>query len=97
MARSPSSTWRLSDQAAGRPSEVHAPTMPVANPQAFVDLGPGGQIGPAPMADGLTVAPAWADEHSGRPSELGVRVTFLASAPATEGSPPDSDVAVPIS
>jgi hypothetical protein len=40
---------------------------------------------------------AWAGEHDAQPSPLGVRVTFLATAPVTEGSEPDCDFAVPIS
>jgi len=68
-----------------------------AHREAFADLGPGGQISPAQWQTASQSLNAWADEHSARPSELGVRVTFLASAPVTEGSSPDSDLAVPIS
>ncbi|MGA3155351.1 MAG: MerR family transcriptional regulator [Streptosporangiaceae bacterium] len=64
---------------------------------AFVHLGPGGQISPAQWQMASQSLHAWADEHSAQPSELGVRVTFLTSAPATEVSPPDCDFAVPIS
>jgi hypothetical protein len=67
-----------------------------AHREAFVSLGPGGHIGPAqwrPVSESLH---AWVGEHGAQPSALGVRVTFLAVGPVTEGSEPDSDFAVPI-
>ena len=57
-----------------------------AHRQAFADLGPGAQISPAQWQTASQSLHAWTDEHSARPSELGVRVTFLASAPATEAA-----------
>ena len=68
-----------------------------AHREAFVSLGPGGQIGPAQWQLASESLRAWAGEHGAQPSELGVRVTFLASAPVTAGSEPDYDFAVPIS
>jgi hypothetical protein len=68
-----------------------------AHREAFVSLGPGGQIGPAQWRLASESLHAWAGEYGAHPSELGVRVTFLANAPVTEGSEPDCDFAVPIS
>lgn len=68
-----------------------------AHREAFVHLGPGGQISPAQWQVASQSLHAWAGEHRAQPSELGVRVTFLASAPPAEVSPPDCDFAVPIS
>ncbi len=67
-----------------------------AHREAFVHLGPGGQIGAAQWQLAFEALRAWASEHRAHPSELGIRVTFLANAPVTEGSEPDCDVAVPV-
>jgi len=67
-----------------------------AHREAFVNLGPGGQISPAQWQLVSRSLREWADEHGARPSELGVRVTFLASGSVTEASAPDCDFAVPI-
>jgi DNA-binding transcriptional MerR regulator len=67
-----------------------------AHREAFVHLGPG-QISPAQWQMAVHSLQAWAGERDAQPSGLGVRVTFLAKAPVTEGSAPDCDFAVPIS
>jgi DNA-binding transcriptional MerR regulator len=67
-----------------------------AHREAFVSLGRG-QIGPAQWRLASESLHAWAGEHEAQPSALGIRVTFLATAPVTEGSEPDCDFAVPIS
>ena len=66
-----------------------------AHREAFVGLGPG-QISPARWRLATESLHAWAGQHGAHPSELGIRVTFLASGPVTEGSEPDCDFAVPI-
>jgi hypothetical protein len=68
-----------------------------AHREAFVHLGPGGQISPAQWQMASASLHAWADERGAHPSELGIRVTFLAHAPVTDGSAPDCDIAVPVS
>jgi DNA-binding transcriptional MerR regulator len=80
-----------------------------AHREAFVHLGPGDQIAPARWQLVSQSLGAWAEEQAARPSELGVRVTYLSSAaiaaPGTPGTPstpgtaprgPDCDFAVPI-
>ena len=67
-----------------------------AHREAFVNLGPGGQIGPATWRLASESLHAWAGEHDARPSDLGIRVTFLAKPLVTEGSEPDCDFAVPL-
>jgi DNA-binding transcriptional MerR regulator len=68
-----------------------------AHREAFVNLGPGGQISPAQWQMASQSLHTWADEHGAQPSRLGIRVTFLSHRPVTEGSEPDCDLAVPIS
>jgi DNA-binding transcriptional MerR regulator len=68
-----------------------------AHREAFIPLGPGGQTSLAQWKLVSESLHGWAEEHRARPSELGVRVTFLASTPVTETSAPDCDFAVPIS
>lgn len=66
-----------------------------AHEEAFVSLG----TGETPAAEWPVIAGSlftWADEQNRRPSELGVRVTFLASSPLTSGREPDRDFAVPL-
>jgi DNA-binding transcriptional MerR regulator len=67
-----------------------------AHREAFVSLGPGGQISPAQWRLVSESLRAWADEHGARPSALGVRVTLLTTAPVTKSSVPDCDFAAPI-
>lgn len=67
-----------------------------AHREAFVHLGSGGQTSPAQWELVSQSLHAWAGERGARPSELGVRVTFIASSPVTDTSVPDCDFAVPI-
>jgi DNA-binding transcriptional MerR regulator len=67
-----------------------------AHKEAFVDIGPGGQTSQAQWQLVTESLRSWAEEHDAEPSDLGVRVTFLASEPDTESSAPDCDSAVPI-
>jgi DNA-binding transcriptional MerR regulator len=75
-----------------------------AHREAYVDLGPGGQISPAQWQLADEALRNWADAqgiHPQRqqlsltPEDLGVRITYLASPPITETSAPDCDFAVP--
>ena len=67
-----------------------------AHREAFVSLGPGGQIGSAQWRLVTESLRAWAGERGAQPSALGVRVTYLANGPVTGGGGPDCDFAVPI-
>ena len=73
-----------------------------AHREAYVDLGPGGQIAPAQWQLADEALRSWAEAHgldpaqlSLGPADLGVRVTYLASQPLTETSVPGRDFAVP--
>ena len=70
-----------------------------AHREAYVDLGPGGQISPQLADEALR---SWAGAQgidpkqlSLTPEDLGVRITYLASPPITETSRPDFDFAMP--
>ncbi len=66
-----------------------------AHDEAFVRLGPAGQTTAAQwqlVSDSLR---AWAEEHRAIPIDLGLRITYLASMPATKQSVADCDFAVP--
>jgi hypothetical protein len=41
-------------------------------------------------------AGAWGEEHAARPSDLGMRVTYIAGSPPDETAGPDCDFAVPL-
>jgi Glutaminase len=73
-----------------------------AHREAYVDLGPGGQLDAAQWQLADEALRAWADEQgidpeqlSLKPEDLGVRITYLASGPPSETSAPDCDFAVP--
>lgn len=74
-----------------------------AHREAYVDLGPGGQIDAAQFQLADQALRTWASEQgiidsdqlSLKPEDLGVRITYLASGPPTETSAPDCDFAVP--
>jgi DNA-binding transcriptional MerR regulator len=68
-----------------------------AHREAFVDIGPGGQTTPAQWKVVSESLHAWVDEHTARPSELGARITYIASPSGAETSGPDCDFAVPVS
>jgi len=73
-----------------------------AHREAYVDLGPGGQIDAPQFQLADEALRAWAAEQgidpeqlTLKPEDLGVRITYLASGPPTETSVPDCDFAVP--
>jgi DNA-binding transcriptional MerR regulator len=73
-----------------------------AHREAYVDLGPGGQISPAQWQLADEALRNWADAQgidpkqlSLTPEDLGVRITYLARPPVTETSVPECDFAVP--
>jgi DNA-binding transcriptional MerR regulator len=73
-----------------------SPRTEPAHREAFVDLGPGGQLGPSQWQLVSESLHAWAEERRMEHSELGIRITYLAPQPRTEGSVPDCDFAVPL-
>jgi DNA-binding transcriptional MerR regulator len=66
-----------------------------AHEEAFVNLGPGGQTSASQWQLVSESLHAWATARGAQPSELGVRITYLATPPRTESSVPDCDIAVP--
>jgi DNA-binding transcriptional MerR regulator len=66
-----------------------------AHEEAFVPLGTV-EVSPAQWQLVSDTLYAWAAEQQRRPSELGVRVTYLATPPRTPDSRPDLDFAVPL-
>ena len=73
-----------------------------AHREAYVGLGSAGQFDGAQWQLANESLRAWADEQgiddeqlSLKPEDLGVRITYLASGPASESSGPDCDFAVP--
>ena len=67
-----------------------------AHREAFVNLGPGAEVGPAQWQLVSESLHAWAEEHAARPSDLGVRVTYVASTPPEVARGSDCDFAVPL-
>ena len=73
-----------------------------AHREAYVDIGPGGQTGPAQFQLAVEALRSWADAQgmdpkqlSLTPEDLGVRITYLASRPPSDQIAPDCDFAVP--
>ena len=73
-----------------------------AHREAYVGLGPGGQIDATKWQLADEALRRWADDQgiddkqlSLTPADLGVRVTYLAARPVTDTSVPDCDFAVP--
>jgi DNA-binding transcriptional MerR regulator len=68
-----------------------------AHREAFIHLGPGGEIEPARWQLVSQSLHGWFDEHGAQPSELGARVTYLADpTAAAENRGPDCDFAIPV-
>jgi DNA-binding transcriptional MerR regulator len=67
-----------------------------AHEEAFVDLGPGGHTSVPQWRLVSESLRAWGDERGVQPSDLGNRITYLATPPRTEDSVPDCDFAVPL-
>jgi DNA-binding transcriptional MerR regulator len=73
-----------------------------AHREAYVDLGPGGQIDATQWQLAYEALESWRDAQgiedkqlSLTPEDLGVRITYLATPPITDTSVPDCDFAVP--
>jgi DNA-binding transcriptional MerR regulator len=73
-----------------------------AHREAYVDLGPGGQIDSAQWQLTGEALQRWRDDQgidpaglTLTPENLGVRITYVATPPITESSVPDCDFAVP--
>ena len=73
-----------------------------AHREAYVDLGPGGQIDEAQWQLADEALRSWRDAQGIEdkqltltPEDLGVRITYLATPPVTDTSVPDCDFAVP--
>jgi DNA-binding transcriptional MerR regulator len=73
-----------------------------AHREAYVDLGPGGQIDATQWQLADQALRSWADAQglpdkqlSLTPEDLGVRITYLATPPITDSSVPDCDFAIP--
>ena len=73
-----------------------------AHREAYVDLGPGGQIDATQWQLAYEALVSWRDAQgiedkqlSLTPDDLGVRITYLAIPPITDTSVPDCDFAVP--
>jgi DNA-binding transcriptional MerR regulator len=73
-----------------------------AHREAYVDLGPSGQIEGVQWRLAAEALRAWAEDQgidpnqlSLKPEDLGVRITYLASGPPSETSAPECDFAVP--
>jgi hypothetical protein len=67
-----------------------------AHREAFIHIGPGGQIEPAQWQLISQSLHAWVEEHATQPTELGARVTYLADATTASNQGPDCDFAIPI-
>jgi DNA-binding transcriptional MerR regulator len=67
-----------------------------AHREAFVHLGRGGEIEPAQWQLVSESLRAWAEGHAARPSDLGVRITYVADGSPSESKGPLCDFAVPL-
>ena len=76
-------------------AELSLRTEP-AHQEAFVNLGPGGQVSTPQWQLISESLHTWGGERGVQPSELGVRITYLATPPITNDSVPDCDFAVPL-
>ena len=66
-----------------------------AHREAFVDIGAGGQPNAVQWQLVSQSLHEWGEEREIEPSDLGVRITYLAPRPRTKDSAPDCDFAVP--
>jgi hypothetical protein len=83
------------EQLAGKVPELELRDEP-AHREAFIHLGPGGQVEPAQWQLISQSLHSWLEEHTVQPSQLGARITYLADPTTPEGQGPDCDFAVPI-
>ncbi|MGO9196505.1 MAG: hypothetical protein ACLQK4_05190 [Acidimicrobiales bacterium] len=85
----------VADELAAKFPELTLRTEP-SHEEAFVHMGPGPQLDPSRWQLASAALYAWGADQLRQPSELGVRVTFLATAPVGPESAPDCDFAVPL-
>lgn len=88
-----------SDRAAELAAQVPELTLRLepAHREAFVQLGPGGQMEAAQWPLVIEALQGWAERNAAHPLEIGARITYLAGRPITADSVPDCDFAVPVS
>jgi hypothetical protein len=67
-----------------------------AHREAFVHLGPGLEVSPAQWQLASESFQAWGEGQAVRASDLGMRITYLASDPPDVTRGPDCDFAVPL-
>ena len=82
------------EQLAGEMPELTLRTEP-AHREAFVSLGQATQVSPAEWQLVSESMHAWAEDQKIRPSDLGMRITYISSTPPDEIRGPDCDFAVP--
>ena len=66
-----------------------------AHREAFVNIGPGGQTSAVQWELVVESLHAWGEQRGFEPTDLGIRITYLAPSPRTADSVPDCDFAVP--
>jgi DNA-binding transcriptional MerR regulator len=82
------------EQLADQFPELTLRTEP-AHREAFVSLGQATQVSPAQWQLVSESLQAWAEREKVRPSDLGMRVTYIATDPPDETRGPDCEFAVP--
>lgn len=82
------------EEIAGQYPEMTLRTEP-AHREAFVSMGPAMEISPPQWQLVSQSLHAWAEGRSIRPTDLGMRITYLASDPPDLTRGPDCDFAVP--
>lgn len=75
--------------------ELELRTEP-AHREAVVDVGPAGQLDPSEWTPVFESLREWCAQQRAEPSELGLRITYVAPNPLVEGKGPDCDVAIPL-
>jgi DNA-binding transcriptional MerR regulator len=83
------------EELAGQFPELTLRTEP-SHREAFVQLGPALQVSPAQWQLVSESLQAWVEGRSVKPSDLGMRITYLAGNPPDETRGPDCDFAVPV-
>ena len=80
---------------AGELTELTLRSEP-AHREAFVHLGRGGEIEPAQWQLVSEALHRWGEANAARPSDLGVRITYVAEGPPSPSNGPLCDFAVPL-
>jgi DNA-binding transcriptional MerR regulator len=83
------------EELAGQFPELTLRTEP-SHREAFVQLGPALQVSPAQWQLVSESLQAWVEGRPVKPSDLGMRITYLAGNPPDETRGPDCDFAVPV-